>query len=46
MMAIVTAKKASKVYEGGRKMIRMAAQRERPVRINRDWKGRSLLIFN
>ncbi len=45
-MAIVNAKKASKVYEGGRKMIRMAAQRERQVRINLDWKGRSMPTFN
>jgi hypothetical protein len=45
-MAIVNAKKANKVYEGGRKIIRMAAPRERQVRINLDWKGRSMLIFN
>jgi hypothetical protein len=45
-MAIVNAKKANKIYEDGKKMIRMAAQRERQVRINLDWKGRSMLIFN
>jgi hypothetical protein len=46
MMDIVNAKKAIKVREGGSTMIRMAAQRERQVKINLDWKGRSMLTFN
>jgi hypothetical protein len=45
-MAIVNAKKENKIYEGGRKMISMAAQRERQVKINLDVKGRSMLTFN
>jgi hypothetical protein len=45
-MDIVNAKKAIKVYEGGNKIIRTAAQRERQVRINLGWKGRSMLTFN
>jgi hypothetical protein len=45
-MDIVNAKKANKVYEGGRKIISMAAQRERQVKNNLDWKGRSMLTFN
>jgi len=45
-MAITNAKKANKVYEGGSKIIRTAAQRERQVRINLGWKGRSMLTFN
>jgi hypothetical protein len=46
MTAITTAKKAIKVKEGGTKIIKTAAQRERQVRINLDWKGRSMLTFN
>jgi len=46
MMAIANAKKANKVYEGGSKMMRRAAPREREVRINLDRKGRSTLTFN
>jgi hypothetical protein len=46
MMAITSAKKAIKVKEGGSKIIRTAAPRERQVRINLDWKGRSMLTFN
>ncbi len=46
MTAITSAKKAIKVSDGGSKMIRRAAQRERQVRINLNWKGRSMLTFN
>jgi hypothetical protein len=46
MMDIVNAKKAIKASEGGSTMIRIAAQRERQVRINLDGKGRSMLTFN
>jgi hypothetical protein len=46
MAAITSAKKAIRVTEGGSTMIRMAAQRERQVKSNLGWKGRSMLTFN
>jgi AICAR transformylase/IMP cyclohydrolase PurH len=45
-MDITTATKAINVREGGSTMIRMAARREKQVKINLDWKGRSMLTFN
>ena len=45
-MDITNPKKAIKVKEGGKTMIRRAAKKERLTRTNLRRKGASMLIFN
>ena len=46
MIDITNAKKAININEGGSVMTRKAAKSERQVKINRNRKGGSILIFN
>ena len=46
MIDITNAKKAINMNEGGSTITRKAAKSERQVRINRNRKGGSILIFN
>jgi hypothetical protein len=46
MRDITNAEKAININEGGNAMTRKAANTERQVRINRNRKGGSILIFN
>ena len=46
MIEITNAKKAIKLKVGGSAMIRRAAKRERPIRINLSRRGGSMPTFN
>jgi hypothetical protein len=46
MVDITNTKKAIKMKEGGSRMIRKAARREPPVRINLSRREESMVIFN